>query len=97
MEVIIKNGGIQYEHCKDIPNKHLFLGECIGVALTPRGENDNHICIHILGEDDGQWSSGNDFSSYWMDELKQAVDRAIKWMEENADKDPDGYGYKFRY
>ena len=52
--------------------KITFKGRCKGVELIKRGINDNHICINILTEDDGNWfvsKSEIGFSSSWIDEL----------------------------
>lgn len=81
----------------DIPEEHLFLGKCKGIALVPRGKNDPHICLLALAEDDGLWfASGNAFSSFWADDLEKSLARATNWMKTHADKDPSGYGYVFR-
>jgi hypothetical protein len=39
----------------EVPDEHLFLGRCKGVALVPRGKDDPHVCIYICTEDDGNW------------------------------------------
>ncbi len=85
----------------DIPNEHLFLGDCLGVALRPRGRDDNHIMINVLMEDDETWFIGGsvDCSSYWIDDLIEQVNKANEWMKENAlpDTYPNGVcGYKFK-
>lgn len=85
----------------DITDEHLFLGDCLGVALLPRGENDNHITINILIEDDGGWFIGGsvDCSSVWIDDLIDQLNKANEWMNKNALPDvyPNGVcGYKFK-
>lgn len=83
-------------HVTNIPNQHLFLGECKGVGLVPRGNNDNHILVLILTEDDGDWFiSESGFSSFWIEDLKEQLQAAADWMERHATKDPSGYGYCF--
>uniref|UniRef100_A0A6M3LLD9 Uncharacterized protein n=1 Tax=viral metagenome TaxID=1070528 RepID=A0A6M3LLD9_9ZZZZ len=80
----------------EVLDEHLFLGECAGIALIPRGPLDNHIMFIILTEDDGNWFVSNDgFSSFWLDDLHIQLNRAKKWMEKNATKDGD-FGYKFK-
>jgi len=79
----------------EVPEKHLFLGSCHGIALLPRGENDKHICFIILTEDDGLWfCSKNSSSSGWLGELILQLERAEKWLKKNAVGEV--YGYRFR-
>lgn len=79
----------------DIPHEHLFLGECQGVGLIPRGPKDNHICFLILSEDDENWFCSNESgSSFWIPDLVKQLDQALKWMRENAVE--EGFGYKFK-
>lgn len=81
----------------DVPEKHLFLGDCLGVALVPRGKDDNHICMLILTEDDEEWSTiSTDFSSDWFSDLTTQIKRAKKWMKNNAVKEKDSSGYRFK-
>lgn len=79
----------------DVPEKHLFLGTCHGIALVPRGKNDNHICFYILTEDDGVWFVSNNMgSTYWLHDLKKQLQQVEKWLSENAIK--VDYGYMFK-
>jgi len=79
----------------EVPNKHLFLGSCKGVALMPRGSKDGHICFLVLTEDDGNWFvSTNSSSSFWIDDLIKQLTRAKKWMKKNALK--EGCGHRFK-
>ena len=81
----------------DIPEKYLFLGDCQGIALVPRGPDDNHICFIILTEDDEQWYASNgSASSYWVDDLAEQLKLVREWLEKNAFKEKHGYGYKFK-
>ena len=80
-----------------IKNDHLFLGSCAGIALTKRGPTDPHIMFLILTEDDENWFiSNNGFSSFWIDDLEIQIKKAKEWMENNAIKDPSGFGYTFK-
>lgn len=83
----------------EVPNRHLFLGENQGVALVPRGPNDNHIKVVLLVGDDGYWFVTKNevvsFSSYWIKDLVEQLQAAKHWMAENAIRDPSGYGYCF--
>jgi hypothetical protein len=79
----------------NIPEEHLFLGECKGVALIPRSENDDHIYFLILTEEDGNWYCGNSrTSSYWIGELAHQILKAEKWLKESAVEDTFGYRFK---
>lgn len=78
-----------------------FKGKCKGIKLTKRNENknDNHICLQILTEDDGEWfDSNNSFSSSWIDELIELLQITKAYIET---QDPDmyngkQYGWKFK-
>lgn len=78
-----------------IKTEALFLGKCMGVALTCRADNDPHVCISVLSEGDGRWFASNyPSSSYWMKDLQEQLNNAIDWIEKNCDKSPDGYVFK---
>ena len=71
-----------------------FKKDCLGAIIMKRGENDNHLCVRMIVEDDGVWfANGNGFSSVWLPEAIEAMNDAQKWLEENA-VDDNGYGYK---
>ena len=81
--------------------KITFKGRCKGVELIKRGINDNHICINILTEDDGNWfvsKSEIGFSSSWIDELIEQLQNAKKYIETQEPDMYEGrqYGYKFK-
>lgn len=79
----------------DAPDEHLFLGVCLGIALVPRGSNDNHICFKLLAEDDGNWGVLSSWpSSFWLSDLQNELVAAQKWMEDNAEKEKFGYRFK---
>jgi hypothetical protein len=76
-----------------------FKKECKGVVLERRGEDDNHICVRIVTQDDGSWfSSKESFSSYWIDELIIALQEAKKYIETQEPDIYDNrqYGWKFK-
>ena len=76
-----------------------FLGVCKGVHLDKRGENDNHITVQILTEDDGNWfASEKGFSSYWIDDLINQLQKAKEFLEKQEPDIYDGrqYGWKFK-
>lgn len=93
----IYNYGDPRDEILEVLEEYLFLGGCQGVALIPRGENDNHICFLIVTEDDGNWfASKNSSSSFWLEDLEHQLKKAKDWMDNNADPDPDGFGYRFK-
>lgn len=74
-----------------------FLGNCVGVGLSRRKSSDRHVCFTILHEDDDNWfASANPVSSFWAGELLIQLQTAARWMEDNCEPDPDGYGYRFK-
>ncbi len=85
-----------------------FLGECRGVVLAPRGDDDPHVMFSLVTEDDGNWfdeegvSSEEDGyaqgggSSHWLDETIAMLVAARDYIRANCEPEPDGYGYRFR-
>jgi hypothetical protein len=68
--------------------------ELFGVNLTPRDTDDQHIMIQLMTEDDGNWfNHGSSFSSYWIDDLIEALMKTKIELIDNYEKDPSGYGY----
>lgn len=89
------------EDIKDIVK--VFKGNLKGIVLSKRGgDNDSHIKINIITEDDENWftsSNENGFSSYWLNDLQEQLELSKKWMIENCIPDiHDGiqYGYKLK-
>ena len=73
----------------------LFLGDCMGIALSKRSQNDEHIVFTILHEDDGYWfPSINPASSFWINDLKEVIDEVIKYLNNWASKEEDGWTFK---
>lgn len=76
----------------------VFKGSCKGVVLSKRGNNDNHIIITIITEDDENWFISNrGFSNYWLHDLEIQLKLATNWLLENCilDRvDNKSYGYK---
>lgn len=73
----------------------VFLGKCMGVGLRRRGENDPHVMVTLLTEDDESWfvSSGNN-SSYWLPELLEVLAEARDWMDKHCEKGKWGWAFK---
>lgn len=86
-------GGFTDEN--EIEYEKIFLGKCHGVILTHRGEDDPHVCVQIITEDDENWFvSDNSFSSFWLPDLMSVLQEAQDWMNQNCDM--DDCGWKFR-
>lgn len=77
-------------------------GQQWGVRFEPRGKNDPHICIQLMGEDDEHWfdigrdSGSGRSSSFWLPDLIAVLQLANDALRNRADASPDGYGYVFR-
>ena len=73
-------------------------GQKFGVRFVPRGgdgSEDQHICIQLRSEDDGNWFNvGGSFSSFWLDDLRQQLKVASKLLKKTT-PDPEGFGYTF--
>ena len=82
---------------EDIDYVMAIKDNCHGVLLARRGVDDNHVVIIPITEDDDNWfTSSLGFSSYWLPRYIDVMNRAMKWINENCDKDESGYGWKFR-
>ena len=74
----------------------LFLGHCHGVVLSRRGEDDPHVVVQLIIEDDGNWFiSLSNFSAFWLPELQDLLSEAEVWMMMHCEKISDG-GYEFK-
>ncbi len=72
-------------------------GGQLGVILHPRSNEDNHVCVQIISEDDGNWSkNGQYFSSFWIDDLIFVLEEAKEKMKRKCKKGKDGFGYEFK-
>lgn len=70
-------------------------GGQFGVRFIERGNNDDHVCIQILCEDDEYWHEhGSAFSSFHLDDLIKTLE-AAKLILEGMPKDPTGFGRRF--
>jgi hypothetical protein len=59
-----------------------FLGDCIGVRLTPRGPSDKHAMVALLVEDDGRWNETHfRVSSHWLDETIEQLQTARRFLD----------------
>jgi hypothetical protein len=73
-----------------------------GVRFVERGPKDKHVCIQLLSEDDETWFEvGNSFSSFWLDDLIQVLERAKALMASNPNQNhvfetDSGCGYRFK-
>lgn len=77
----------------------VIMGGQFAIGLYKRGDDDKHVCVDIVHEDDGNWFlSENGFSSYWLPELQKLLEEAADWMKKNCLEDKVGrniWGYKF--
>lgn len=49
-------------------------GQQFGVRFERRGDDDRHVTIQLLSEDDENWFKvGNPFSSHWLTDLIQIL------------------------
>jgi hypothetical protein len=67
-----------------------------GVRFTARGENDPHLLVTVLLEDDEHWHEKMTFSSFWLNDLISVLEAARARLERAADKNPQGWGYQLR-
>lgn len=75
--------------------RRTFLGECLGIGLSNRGPDDNHVMITIRCEDDANWSaSSGSFSSFWLPDLQEQLKEALAWLKKNTIKEE--YGWRFK-
>ena len=59
-----------HEHVEIDEHKMFIFGSCVGAVLTERRENDPHVSITYLVEDDGFWSVlSGPISSYWLGDM----------------------------
>ena len=77
--------------------RHVIFGSQFGIAFLQRGENDPHICLSILSEDDGNWFiSKEDWSSFWLLDLQSVVLRTYEYLTKHCNIDRDGFGFEFK-
>ena len=76
--------------------RHVILGSQFGIALLQRGENDPHVCLSILSEDDKNWfMSKEDWSSFWLQDLQYVLLLTQEYLTEHCNIDRDGFGFEF--
>ena len=72
---------------------HVIKGSCAGIALT----GNENICFHVIVEDDENWYlSKNGFSAFWLPDLEICILKTGKWLEENARKRKDDFGWEIK-
>lgn len=74
-----------------------FLGQCFGVGLNPRSEDDPTVVATILVEDDGNWFEVQEphFDAGWLEDIAIALDQARIYCQQHCIKIPEG-GYTFK-
>jgi len=93
MPNVFKDGEEYYEY------EHVITGSQFGVIFEKRGEDDPHVCITLISEDDGTWhvgGAGEGFSSTWITDLAGVVKEAREWLDENCISSPDDFGWTFQ-
>ena len=83
------------------PNTVYFVNDLFGVKLHQRYDDDKHVSVTILMEDDGVWfESGGllDFSSYWIPDLTDLLEAVYGYLSTSYAFEPDaeGMGYRFK-
>jgi hypothetical protein len=80
------------------PFVRMFLCECEGVILRRRAPGDNHVIFEYISEDDEYWFpyTGSGASSFWIDAALEVLHAAKDWCEKKCDKDPEGFGWRFK-
>jgi hypothetical protein len=78
--------------------EHAIFGKCHGILLMRRGENDPHVCIHPIVEDDETWHTppSGGFSSFWLSDYIEVIKQAREWIQMNCEIDPSGFGWLFK-
>lgn len=75
----------------------VFKGGCVGIKLTARADNDQHILFSFMTEDDGYWFDtleGSGWSSYWWEDLKDVMLKVENALSKHAKKTEWGYEFK---
>ena len=64
-----------------------FRGRISGFGIFEKSKH-GHLGIACLAEDDGQWfeTRSNWFDAAWMQEHAEQSNRALQWLQENADQ-----------
>ena len=85
--------------CTEITEyEKIILGQCHGTMLRRRRQDDPHVMIDMLVEDDETWHTppSGSFSSHWLPDYIRVMQETLAWLEANCDKDPLGFGWTFR-
>ena len=81
------------------PHRVFIFGFCVGAVLTERGENDPHVIITYLVDDDGFWSGlSGQVSAYWLDDMID-LNKYVKDYLRDSGKFKElkgGYGYEWK-
>ena len=83
----------RYLYMKQINNiVHTVYGDCYGICISKREDNDDHLCWTILVEDDANWFvSERGGSSFWLIDLQNVIEETITWLDNNAVKNRWGW------
>jgi len=79
---------------KQLKNREL-IGELFAVELEDRGTKDQHTMINLYSEDDERYHQAILFSSYWIDDLIDVLERTKRRLENSRQYTEDGdFGYR---
>ena len=80
------------------PHRVFIFGSCVGAVLTERRENDPHVAITYLVEDDGFWSVlSSQISAYWIDDMLDLIKFVQNYMRSSGKfkELKNGYGLEW--
>ncbi len=77
---------------------HVVKGQCHGTIIRRRDAVDPHVLIDIMVEDDGLWHTppSGGFSSHWLPDYIEVMEKTLVWLETHCIKDPSGFGWQAR-
>ena len=78
---------------------HVIKGTYIGIVLSKRGREDNHLCFQLIVRNNESWFiSKHSFSTFWLPDFIMVTTEAKEWLEKNAiikdDLDLGGWSLK---
>ena len=68
-----------------------FKGDCIGVQVHDRDENDLSQLVTVMIEDDEVWHKKLTTNAFWLDEMISKLQDAKDHLEKNCIKEKFGY------
>ncbi len=71
-----------------------FIGLHHKIRLEPSPHDDGRVMVTMFTEDDMNWIEKDSFSSFWVDDLLEQLNRAKEYLDTRCDKVE--WGYKFK-